>query len=53
MRLDQRLVDAAIRFTEDRFPGTPYEGAAAMYAEDGEILVSTALEVSNVGRPMP
>ena len=47
MRLDQRLVDAAIDFVEHRFPGMPYEGAAAMYTEDGEILVSTALEVLN------
>ena len=47
MRLDQRLVDAAIGFTERRFPGVPYEGAAAMYTEDGEILLSTALEVVN------
>jgi cytidine deaminase len=47
MRLDQRLVDAAIDFVESRFPGEPYEGAAAMYTEDGEILISTALEVLN------
>jgi cytidine deaminase len=46
MRLDQRLVDAAIEFVERRFPGAN-EGAAAMYTEDGEILVSTALEVLN------
>jgi cytidine deaminase len=45
MRLDQRLVDAAIAFVERRFPGVPGEGAAAMYTEDGEILISTALEV--------
>ena len=45
MRLDQRLVDAAMGFVEKRFPGEPYEGAAAMYTEDGEILISTALEV--------
>ena len=45
MRLDQRLIDAAIEFVERRFPGEPYEGAAAMYTEDGEILISTALEV--------
>ena len=47
MRLDQRLVDAAIEFVERRFPGQPYEGAAAMYTADGDILVSTALEVLN------
>ena len=47
MRLDQRLVDAAIAFVERRFPGKPYEGAAAMYTADGEILVSTSPEVLN------
>jgi cytidine deaminase len=47
MRLDQRLVDAAIEYTEQRFPGIPYEGCAAMYTEDGDILISTALEVFN------
>ena len=47
MRLDQRLVDAAISFVEQRFPGQPYEGAAAMYTSDGDILISTALAVRN------
>src|SRR5262245_48100754 len=47
MRLDQRLVDAAIDFTNRRFPGQAPEGAAAMYTEDGEILISTAIEVVN------
>jgi cytidine deaminase len=46
-QLDQRLVDAAIRFVERRFPGVPWAGAAAMYTDDGSILVSTALEVVN------
>lgn len=45
MKLDQRLVDAAIEFIEWRFPGLPFEGAAAMYTDDGEILISTALDV--------
>jgi cytidine deaminase len=47
LHLDQRLIDAAIAFVERRFPGEPWAGAAAMYAEDGEILISTALEVVN------
>lgn len=45
MTVDQRLVDAAIAFADQRFPGMPYEGAAAMYTDDGQIIVSTALEV--------
>jgi cytidine deaminase len=47
MHLDQRLVDAAIDFTNTRFPGEAYEGAAAMYTADGDILISTALDVAN------
>jgi cytidine deaminase len=47
MQLDQRLVDAAIEFTEKRFPGEVWAGAAAMYTEDGQILISTALAVEN------
>jgi cytidine deaminase len=45
VKLDQALVDAAIAFTEWRFPGQAYEGAAAMYTDEGEILISTALDV--------
>jgi cytidine deaminase len=47
MRLDQRLVDAALNFVNKRFPGQPFEGAAAMYTADGDILVSTAIAVVN------
>lgn len=47
MHLDQRLVDTAIEFVERRFPGELWAGAAAMYTEDGEILISTALAVVN------
>lgn len=47
MRLDQALVDAAIAFVRQRFGGRPGEGAAAMYTADGEITVSTAIEVLN------
>jgi cytidine deaminase len=45
--VDQRLIDAAIDFAQRRFPGEPWAGAAAMYTEDGEILISTAPEVMN------
>ena len=47
MHLDQRLVDAAIAFVNQRFPGRLNEGAAAMYTSDGEILTATAIEVVN------
>lgn len=45
--LDQRLIDTAIAFVERRFPGEPWAGAAAIYTEEGDILVSTAPEVVN------
>lgn len=44
-RLDQRLVNAAIDFVTKRFPNQPWAGAAGMYTEDGEVLISTAIEV--------
>ena len=47
LHLDQCLIDAAIDFVERRFPDELWAGAAAMYADDGEILISTALEVVN------
>jgi cytidine deaminase len=47
LRLDQRLIDAAVDFVERRFPGQAWAGAAAMYVDDGEILISTAPEVVN------
>ena len=47
MRLDQRLVDAAVAFVNSRFPGQPWAGCAAMYTEDGRVLVSTAPDVVN------
>jgi cytidine deaminase len=47
LRLDQRLVDAAIDFVERRFPAEPWAGAAAMYLDDGAMLISTAPEVVN------
>ena len=42
MKLDQKLVDAAIKFLEERLPDGDWEGAAAMYTEKGRILTSTA-----------
>jgi cytidine deaminase len=47
VHLDQGLVDAAIDFVERRFPGEPWAGAAAMYLDDGEMLISTAPAVVN------
>ncbi len=41
MKLDQKLVDACIAFIHQRFPNQDGE-AAAMYTEDGEILLSTS-----------
>ncbi len=41
MKLDQALVDAAIAFVNKRFDAHSEEGAAALYTEDGEILIST------------
>jgi cytidine deaminase len=45
--LDQGLVDAAIAFVERRFPGEAWAGAAAMYLDDGAMLISTAPAVVN------
>jgi cytidine deaminase len=47
MKLDQTLVNAAIDFLERRFPGKAWAGAAAMYTDRGEILVSTAPDTVN------
>ena len=48
VQLDQRLIDAAIDFVERRFPGEAWAGAAAMYVDDGAILISTAPEVEPI-----
>lgn len=43
MRLDQKLVDAAIELLETRYPDT--EGvAAALYTEDGQILTGVSFQ---------
>jgi len=47
MKLDEKLVQSCKDFIEERFPNKEIEGAAAMYTEDGEILISTAPEVFN------
>jgi cytidine deaminase len=45
-KVDQLLVQSAIDFVKERFP-SGIEGAAAVYLEDGEILISTAPLVEN------
>ncbi len=47
MKLDQKLVQAAIDFVNQRFPTGLEVGAAAVYLEDGRILVSTSPRVEN------
>ena len=47
MKLDSRLVEAAKTFIQSRFPNEGWAGAAGMYTEDGDILISTAPEVVN------
>lgn len=47
MKLDSKLVQAAISFVEIRFPTEPWAGAAAMYTEDGQILISTSPDTVN------
>lgn len=47
MGLDSKLVEATKAFIQSRFPGDGWAGAAGMYTEDGEILISTAPDVVN------
>jgi len=47
MKLDQNLVDAAIKFVSERFLNEPWAGAAAMYTRDGTVLISTSPDVPN------
>ena len=50
MKVDDRLVNACKDFINKRFPNSQeIEGAAAIYTEDGEIIISTAPEVFNSG----
>jgi len=46
MKLDQKLIDAAMDFLNKRFPGKE-GGVAAMYTEDGEILLSSSPDTLN------
>ena len=47
MKLDQKLVDAAIAFTQARYAIGEEAGAAAMYTSSGKILVSTFFDSPN------
>lgn len=47
MKLDQKLVDAAIEFTKQRFPTEEWAGASAMYTDGGQVLISTSPETMN------
>ena len=47
MRIDQRLIDAAIAQALARFPHQVDAGAAALYTSDGRILTSVCLETPN------
>jgi cytidine deaminase len=48
MKVDNKLVDACKDFINKRFPNLEeIEGGAAMYTDDGSILLSTAPEVFN------
>tara|TARA_B100000925_G_scaffold261217_1_gene217777 strand:- start:1856 stop:2266 length:411 start_codon:yes stop_codon:yes gene_type:complete len=50
MKIDENLVKACKDFIDKRFPNSnTEEGAAAMYTEDGEIILSTAPDVFNSG----
>lgn len=50
MKLDQRLVDAAIELIKTRFPKIgDWDGSAALYTESGKILTSTYAESPNDG----
>jgi hypothetical protein len=43
MKLDEKLVQACKDFISKRFPSLDeIEGAAAMYTENGEVLLSTS-----------
>jgi cytidine deaminase len=47
MRLDQKLVDAAIDLMNKRFPQDEDAGAAAMYTDNGELLTSVSPDIFN------
>jgi cytidine deaminase len=41
MKLDQNLVDAAIKLATERYPDGTLAGAVAMYTKEGDLLTST------------
>jgi cytidine deaminase len=49
MKLDQRLVNAAIELMNKRFPKESWGGAAAMYTREGELLTSISVDSPNDG----
>ena len=50
MKLDQKLIDTAIAFIQERFPKIgDWDGAAAMYTHTGRVLVSTYAKCPNAG----
>ena len=48
MQVDDKLVNAAMDFTNKRFPGEIGAGAVAMYVDGGEILISTSPMIVNL-----
>src|SRR5260370_14370182 len=47
MKLDQRLVDAAIELMNTHFPKGEWGGAAAMYTREGDLLTSIGADSPN------
>ncbi len=47
MKLDQRLVDAAIELMNKRCPKEAWGGAAAMYTREGDLLTSIGVDSPN------
>ncbi len=47
MKFDDRLVEAAKNFLQARFPDQSWAGVAAMYTDQGTILLSTAPQCVN------
>ena len=47
MKLDSKLVEAAKNFVQLRFPTESWAGAAAMYTDQGSLLISTAPDAVN------
>jgi cytidine deaminase len=47
MKLDQRLVDAAIDLMNARYSRDEWAGAAAMYTQDGDLLTSIGADSPN------